>query len=172
MQYKKVQIYIPLLLGFSLTCLQAQNILSVKEKSGMQISYALSDIKMLTFASGNINVNKKDGSISAYTLTNVCYLNFGKTTAKDEVLSDRISSLLLFPNPVVEQLGIQYTTVMSGKAHLQIMNVQGKMILEQSFDNQVGVNHITIPVARLQSGLYFCRLLTGSKSESSKFIKY
>jgi len=152
--------------------LAAQNTMFVKEKSGTQTPFAFTSINKLTFTAGNMTVNKKDGSTNAYALTNIHYLNFGNSTAVVEIDSEGSSNMMLFPNPVIDQLRIRYESVTTEKLQLQIMDVQGKVILQQTLSTHDGTNYITIPVAKLQHGLYLCRLQNGNKIELSKFIKH
>jgi hypothetical protein len=162
-----------LLLGISLTSLQAQNTLFVKENSGVQTPYSLASINKLTFASGNIVVNKNDGNANSYSLTNIRNLTFGKegTTNISPIDIEKNYTLMLYPNPVIDQLHVQYVSAMSENVQLQIVDMQGKIILQQSIDNQPGINHATIPVSQLQHGLYLCRLQNGTKLKTIKFLK-
>lgn len=162
-----------LILGISLTSLQAQNVLFVKEKSGVQTPYTLTNIEKLTFASGNITVNKKDGATNTYALSSIRYLNFGNDvkTSISPIGNEGNNTLILFPNPVIDQLHVQYVSSMSKKVQLQILDIQGRIILQKSFDSQSGINYATIQVSQLQHGLYFCRLQNGSKLETYKFLK-
>ena len=162
-----------LILTISLTSLQAQNALFVKEKSGVQTPYSLTSIKKLTFTSGNITVNKNDGSTNTYALTNIRYLNFGNDvkTSISPIDIEGNNSLTLYPNPVIDQLHVQYVSAMSEKVQFQIVDIQGRIILQQSFDSQFGINSTTIPVSQLQYGLYLFRLQNGTKLETIKFLK-
>jgi hypothetical protein len=162
-----------LLLGISLSSLQAQNALFVKENSGVQTPYSLTSIKKLTFASGNIIVNKNDGNANSYSLTNIRNLTFGKdgSTSISQVSTDKNNTLMLYPNPVIDQLHVQYVSVVSENVQLQIVDMQGKIILKQSIDNKPGINNATIPVSQLQHGVYLCRLQNGTKLKTIKFLK-
>ena len=172
MEYNKKIIYATVLLLFSLISLHAQNTLSVKERSGTQTPYTLSGIRMLTFSLGNINFNKKDGNSNTYALANVRYLNFVNTTSIDEIESDRTSNLILYPNPVINQLHVQFVTTTIEKVKFEIIDIQGRIILQQNFESETGTNQITIPVAHIQRGLYLCRLLNGNEIQSAKFLKH
>ena len=170
MRHKNLKWSVFFCLCFGLTGIQAQNTMFVNEKSGDQTPFTFTSISKLTFTAGNMTVNKKDGSTSAYALTNIRYLNFGNSTAIVEIVSEK-SNMLLFPNPVLDQLRIRYESVTTEKLKLQIMNVQGKVILQQTLNPQNGTNYIEIPVEKLQDGLYLCRMQSGNKFDASKFIK-
>ena len=173
MQNKKRKFILCLIIGISLTNLHAQNLLFVKEKSGAQTSYSLSNIQKLTFASGNITVNRNNGSMNTYAFTNIHYLNFGNdgTTGISPFEMMGNNTFLLYPNPVTDQLNIQFTSASTEKVKLQIVNMQGRIILQQSISSQSGINYATISVSQLLPGLYFCRLQNGDKPETIKFLK-
>ena len=161
-----------LCLHFGLAGMQAQNTMFVFEKSGNQTPFAFTSINKLTFTAGNLTVSEKNGSTNTYALTNIRYLNFGNSTAIVEIDGKKSSNMLLFPNPVLDQLHIRYESITTGKLQLQILDVQGKVILQQTLSTHNGTNYIIIPVAKLQQGLYFCCLHNGNKFETSKFMKH
>lgn len=173
MKNKKRKFVMWIILVISLTSLQAQNTLFIKEKSGVQTPYSLVNVKKLTFASGNITVNKKDGSINTYAIMNLRYLNFGTdgTSIISQLGVEENFSVLLYPNPTSDQLHVQYVSAMFEKVQLQITDMQGRIILQQSLDSQLGINCTTIPVQQLKNGLYICQLHFGNKLETCKFLK-
>lgn len=171
MKNKKVKLCAVLLFGFCLTILQAQNALFIKEKPGNITPYTLSGIKTLTFTSANMNVNKKDGGVSVYPLNNISYLNFGSPNSIVELFDNTNGKLILYPNPVINQLNIKYTTSTKETVQLRIVNLQGKVVLLQALISQQGINCAIIPVTHLQKGLYLLLLQNVNKQEISKFLK-
>ena len=171
MKNKKLKLYAVLLFGFSLISMQAQNVLFIKEKPDKITPYTLSGIKTLTFTSANMNVNEKDGSVNVYTLNSISNLNFGSPNSIVELSANTNGKLILYPNPVIDQLHIQFTTSTTEIVQLQIVNLQGKVVLLQTLNRQQGINCVIIPVIYLQKGLYLFRLQNGNKEEISKFLK-
>jgi hypothetical protein len=149
--------------------LESQNSLVINEKSGIQSTFDLSGIKTLTFSTNNLTINKKDGTISTYVLTDLRNLNFGTATALGSYTFD--SKLMLFPNPVTNQLCIQYSSSTIKKVQLQILDIQGRIVLQQTLYSFQGTNYAFIPVAQFSKGLYFVHIQNGNKLEATKFIK-
>ncbi len=172
MKHKKMNWGIVFLFSFCLTGLQAQNTMFVNERSGTQTPFTFTSIKKLTFATGNLTVNKINGSTSAYALTNIRNLNFGSIAAIVDVNNEESLFMFLFPNPVTDQLHIRYYSATSGNVELQIMDVQGKVIFQQTLSSHNGTNFISFPVAQFQNGLYLCCLQNGNKLQTNKFVKY
>jgi len=172
MQHKKVFLSVLLLFGVGLTGLYAQNKLYVKEKAGTQTSFTLNSVRKLTFASGNITVNKTDKSVSVYALSNTRYLSFRDfTTDVSHISLQESSNMILYPNPATDQLQVSYETIHAGTVQVAIFDVQGKVLLQQTLSSQTGTNHATIPVSQLTKGLYMCRLQNINKFGIVKFLK-
>ncbi len=178
MRYKKVILCALLLLGIGLTGIKAQS-MYVKEHSGIQTPYTLSSIKKLTFAGANMTVNKASGSDDSYVLSEIQYLSFTDFTT-DVPLYDKQenSTINLYPNPVIDQLQISYETLKEGNAKVEIVDVQGKVLYQQTMISQNlptgqagGTNHAVIPVSQLSKGLYVCLLQSDDKIEIIKFLK-
>ncbi|MGA2297116.1 MAG: T9SS type A sorting domain-containing protein [FCB group bacterium] len=73
----------------------------------------------------------------------------------------------LFPNPVEDNLTIQYNTL-SENISLKIFNVYGNLVDEiKSGSNNQKINHNT---SRLANGLYFVQLNTGKKIITKTFV--
>jgi hypothetical protein len=171
MKRQKLKWIIAFLVSSVLSGLGAQTAMNVKVKSSIQSSYDLSDINKLTFASGNLTVNKKDGSQTDFALTNALNLNFSNITSIAEIKSNEQSNMLLYPNPVVNKFQICYKSLTEENVSLQIIDFQGKVIYLQNQQSQAGINYLYIPFEKYQDGMYLCRLQHGGNIEIKKFIK-
>lgn len=151
---------------------KAQTPFNIKEKTGIITTVGLNDIAKLVFPAGKMTIIKKAGNNIDFTLNNIQYLNFNKLTAVDQINASGITSMQLYPNPVADRLNIRY--VSSGEENIQIdvINLQGKIIIQQAFRSVEGINYINIPFDTYQKGIYLCRLNSGLKTEIAKFIKY
>ncbi|MDD4970290.1 MAG: T9SS type A sorting domain-containing protein [Paludibacter sp.] len=159
------------LFAIGLTGLKAQTSLNVKDKSGTQTSYVLSDLQKLTFSSGVMTVSKKNGSNSFFDLINVRNINFANITSVEEVTGFVDNNLVLYPNPAKEVLQVRFDSKADENVLIQILNIQGKVVSQQQLTSIDGRNTVEIRVGSYPHGLYLCRLQTGTKIESTKFIK-
>lgn len=172
MQQKKTKLStILLFLGAGLTAVQAQVSMNVKENTGTQTSYALTNIRKLTFPTGNMLVTKTDGSTNTYALSGIRYLNFTDLTTSIAKDIQANSNMMLYPNPVTDRLQISYESLKVGRVQVEIMDVQGKILYQQTINCQNGPNQAIIPVSQLSEGLYICRVQSDDKIEMSKFFK-
>ena len=171
MKQKRVKwIIILLIVGFA--GLKAQTSLNVKVKTGSQSSFLLRDIKTLTFTSGNMTVNKRDGNTSDFAMTDIRNLNFASITSIDEIQTDGIISMILYPNPVKDFLHLKYESKAEENVSVQILNMQGKVVYQRFMKSHAETNYIDIQTTGLQNGMYLCRIQNDNKIGTTKFIKY
>ena len=172
MKRKKLILFAILLLGLGPTGLKAQNQLNVKEKAGKVTSFALSGIQKLTFPSGNMEVKKTDGSSASFALNDIRNLTFSPVTTDLKTLdSKREGTFSLYPNPVTNEFQLSYESIEARTLNVEIIDLQGRVLLRQTINSQYGTNHNRISVSQLQKGLYICRLRNDYKYETIKFLK-
>lgn len=171
MNLKKTKLCTLFLIGIGLTSLQAQSMLFIKEKDGSKTSYTLSSIRTLIFLSGNMQVNKNDGTFGTYSLNNINNLSFTEPTGVSQISTQQAVDMNLFPNPVIDELKISYKSSKTGIAQIDIINLQGKVLYRQTQTSLTGTNLVTFNVAQLPLGMYICRLQNGNNFENIKFIK-
>ena len=140
------------------------------KKSGAKSSFPLTNLSKLTFNSGNVIINKKDGNINGFVMSNVRYFDFSGTTSLSQINS-MTNNMVLYPNPVREMLQVRYESGSDENIQIRVFDIQGKTIIQEIMKTQTGTNYINIPFESFQRGLYFCQLQNGLKSEIAKFIK-
>jgi hypothetical protein len=168
MRNKRLKLSAALLLGLGLTGLQAQT-MYVKESNGTQTAYALSNIKKMSFSSGNFTVTKTDNTNGVYALNNLRYFNFTDlSTNIEEPLSVQKQMLNVYPNPVTNVLNIDLTGTIQEEGTLIIFNFEGKAELNRQVSNK-GV--LSLDISHLPKGLYFCRYANVTETRTVKIIK-
>jgi len=158
-------------LGLSPTLIQAQTFF-IKEKSGSQTFVALDNIRNLRFTVGLVTVNKTDGSSSDIFMSDIRYLsfiNYSTGVSQNNLKTD--DGLALYPNPVINELHINYESVQESKVQIGIFNIQGQLIQQENTTSRPGINNWNINVYNLPRGLYMVHLQNGNKIETIKFIK-
>ncbi|NQY08762.1 MAG: T9SS type A sorting domain-containing protein [Flavobacteriales bacterium] len=76
------------------------------------------------------------------------------------------TSINIYPNPVNETLNISLNQNATGT--LQIVDVSGKTVLEESFQNK---SELQLNVVQLAAGMYVLKIKTGDKSNYRKVLK-
>ena len=147
---------------------QAQTTLFVKAKTGTNNAFSLSTVKMLTFAGGNVIVNKTDASTSTFLCADLRNINFGATSnGIAETLRQSSGTLKLFPNPAIDVLNIETADATNAPSLIEIIGINGTVLLRSVLTN----THNTISVTTLPKGLYLVRSNNGITITSAKFIK-
>lgn len=172
MRHKKLKLIVILLLGIGLTGLHAQNKLYVKERTGTQTTFIISSIQKITFTENKMAFTFVGGSTNYFLLNYISSIEFKDLpTSISQIDRQEKSSFILYPNPVIDKLQISYESLKAGSAQIEVIDVQGKVLIRQFISGQNGINHAVIPVAQLQGGLYICILQNEGKLETIKFIK-
>ncbi len=88
-------------------------------------------------------------------------------------IEDNIGTLDIFPNPIQNSdVQLRLFSGTDAPASIVIMNIAGKLVLQQDIEIIKGVNQINLPVANLSAGTYFVQIEGANwRSSSEKFIK-
>lgn len=82
-----------------------------------------------------------------------------------------ITDLLLFPNPVTEQLGLRLSTDSPRNLSLQVFDLSGSLVNDLSNWGVSGTTHRQWDISALASGSYVLRITSDSGSWSTPFVK-
>ncbi|MDD3319858.1 MAG: T9SS type A sorting domain-containing protein [Paludibacter sp.] len=77
-------------------------------------------------------------------------------------------SIVIFPNPVEENLNIKLDNSSTGNINVTIFDMFGKVILKDVYNN---TNQINMNVAKLLKGTFICRVATSNQTVNLKFVK-
>jgi hypothetical protein len=168
MRHRRLKLSVLLLLGFGLTGAYAQS-MYVKEISGTQTAYTLSNIRKMSFSSGFLTVTKTDNSSNEYALSDLQYLNFLEiTTVSTENISVQNQMLRVYPNPIGDILNIDLKGMSEAEGTLSILNFEGKALVTQ----QVKAEQVlSLNISYLPTGVYLCRYSSASEIKTVKIIK-
>lgn len=76
-----------------------------------------------------------------------------------------------YPNPVVQELNIDLATCQDGDISLEVFNLRGERVHNQSWSGQrAGYHHLEIESAEFENGVYLYKLRYGNAVESGKFL--
>lgn len=173
MKYKKKRVFAFMLLVYiGIIGLKGQSNLYVNEKTGTVTPYLLSSLRKLTFYSSNLVINKNNGNLSSFGLNSISSINFESNSTDIKPLEIQgVSNFILYPNPVVDQLHINYESIKTANVQLEIIDFMGSILQKKILSIQSGINQVIISVNQLPKGIYICRLQNGNKIETTKFIK-
>jgi hypothetical protein len=172
---KKTKLYLVLILSLfiGLIGLQAQNLLKVISKNGVQTPIKLSDIQKITFGSVEMKLLRSDASTQIYGFDNIRILNFDTTSNNiNQINTLENNDLHLYPNPVINNVAITFESSTKGSIAINIFDFQGKIVF-QKYEHQLeGKNKLSIDLSKLQKGIYVCQLTNSTTNKICKFLKF
>ena len=172
MNFNKLKTRLTFLFVLILGGIQAQNTLFVKDSSGQSLTYQISSLRSLSFPSGNLQINKADGTTSLLVASNIDKLYFGDSGETGiKQVKNETTTFQIFPNPVINELHLRYISDSEKEIKVLILDMYGKLFRQFTILNSLGVNNITLNVNGLHQGMYVCRTISGNRSECSKFFK-
>lgn len=79
--------------------------------------------------------------------------------------------LNLFPNPARENIFYAVHGLSDGKLSLQIIDIDGKLVYQEAFENESTAMQGQINLENLSSGIYLIRMIHGDQIITKKFVK-
>jgi len=134
--------------------------MTLNENSGNSSSYSVSDIKKITFQSGNV-VFQTQSSTDIFTISGVRNLVFGNIITETEDIEQVVQELSAYPNPCGDVLNISQNTT---DARYFIYDLNGSLIQSDKASS-------TINVSNLKTGVYFFTLVNETSTQTLKIIK-
>lgn len=122
----------------------------------------------VTFESRNISKDTVIFVMDNAYLDNVKFMQHSDAGISQTDLSSLIQ---VYPNPVSDNLNINYFAPEKQQTIISLFDVQGKEILKQSDETLAGENHFSLNLSSLSSGIYFLSLETETGIFKTKIVK-
>lgn len=137
--------------------------LYVKENSGAQSEYSLSDLRKLTFLNQNLIITPFSGNITQTPIANVRYMSF--TNYSIGIATINASAIQIYPNPAVDELRFMIDEV-DKINKITIYDVSLKVVFHSTIISNNSVN-----VSSLKSGVYLLEIMLNNQRIIKKFVK-
>lgn len=157
-----------LLLFFALvsSSVRAQTMYVRTNSQGIS-SYPIETIGKLTFPSGNLLVTNTTGSNATIGLSDVRKITFNAALGTTQQQASPSSAFYLYPNPTGNEVHIGSRDEALLASEISVVSIEGRLLLQQNQQDSAG----TIDVSALPSGLYLCKITSGSQTQTIKFLK-
>jgi len=149
-----------LLLFSAISLLSFGQNMTLNENSGNSSSYSISDIKKITFQSGDVVIETQT-STDNFSIGGVRNLVFGNIITETENIEQAVQELSAYPNPCGDVLNISQNTT---DARYFIYDLNGSLIQSDKASS-------TINVSDLKTGIYFFTLVDKTNTQTQKIIK-
>ncbi len=67
---------------------------------------------------------------------------------------DHFAITAAFPSPANDQVTVQFASLTEENVRIAVMDLHGRLVLEQRFDAQNGINEVPVQIGNLQAGVY------------------
>ena len=139
--------------------------LYVRNANETQEIYQLSSISKLSFSASDLIVHKTDNSTVTHAISEIRYMSFSDYV---DIFMPREQEdvLTVYPNPASNLLNINLPSDKLG-GELHVLSLDGKTLMSHKLvDSQTAIDLNALP-----QGIYFCRYIFGTHSETVKIIK-
>ncbi len=90
--------------------------------------------------------------------------NFVEVNPTGMSSEQNITCLSLYPNPFINGVYVQYQADIAGKLQFKVIDMQGKVVFDQTFENHItGISAVYLPLQYLSSGIYSLQFIINDK---------
>jgi hypothetical protein len=172
MQYSIYRLAILLLIFFfSSTNTQAQH-LKLNLINGDVEELGLAEVRSIKFDVNSLIIYRSNGNVLSWNIGDIEAYKFDLTTAVPSDYRQDFNSLKIFPNPASDVVQIEYTGVANRNLLIEILDSNGKLVEELYRGIHMSETMIRWDAANsgFASGIYFCKVSTGTKTITGKLI--
>jgi len=90
-------------------------------------------------------------------------------TAPTAMEMTMMKGLKLFPNPVVDELQVQYDAPGKGDVTISVSDVTGRLRMQETFNGRAGGNLYRLKTSTLTNGIYIMQIMQDGNRVSKKF---
>ncbi len=138
--------------------------------------------KLVTYLPGmksRVLNNLTPGESYEYKVRSWCEVSYGPFSAigtftnntLKEIVSSTISIDKIYPNPVKEEVNINFYSEIESSVQLTIIDLIGRSLIVNEVNGYEGLNSHTINTRELENGYYFIQIKNGDNFSIQKFIK-
>ncbi|HPH81406.1 MAG TPA: T9SS type A sorting domain-containing protein [Flavobacteriales bacterium] len=157
-----------ILLVITSTVIQAQNQLIVSLTTGQSDAFYVSNVRSIKFLNNNMIVTENNGVQSSWGIDDITDYTFKSANAIGSAESIK-NQLSIFPNPVSDQLSMEYWSIKEDKITIELVDINGKHV-RSLFEGMHQGKHTYTWTNDLPSGMYVCRVVSKYKSISKPFV--
>lgn len=148
---------------------RAQTQLIVTLTNGQTDAFNVSDIRSVKFVNNTMNLTENNGSQSSWNIDNVSQYAFSDAITIVPSIESTSDQVKIFPNPVSDNLSVEYWSLRTGKISIELLDLNGKVV-RSVFDGMHQGKQTYTWTKDLPRGYYLCRIVSASKSITKPFV--
>jgi hypothetical protein len=167
------------LAGYLVYLVNSNNEVVGTAESDMNGEYTISDVEAgtytvtmdipgLTPANVTVVVSSSNPTVSGidFVINSTYILASVNQTKQTDVLNT-----MVYPNPVLDQIHVQFELLKSSKVNITLMDIQGKLIQTLDMGMKSGNVQMVLNAEHLNKGAYFLRIETQNGINTYKLMK-
>jgi len=164
-------LFVMLLAGPPSFAQSPNDVLTVMHLDGTMTSLPIEEIRLITFPDDyQMRVSMKNET-KDFSVAMVRKMMVSFSTGLNDPEPPLQQQVKLYPNPVVDDLFVQYEHPEAASFQIRIFDLNGKMVLSRTVSSQAMSTGTSLQVSHLVPGLYLFLLQTEGYNFSSKIIK-
>jgi len=141
---------------------------------GTHGTYALEDVRKITFSGDVMNLHLLDGSEYSWNVSTISKYEYEETAVNTQEFLDKANAwdLAIFPNPTSTNLNVSFNSPQADDISITLYDLQGKVVLEKNLGTTaVGKHQQVLDISALTNGVYVCKISGGNNSVTKQIIK-
>ena len=147
----------------------AQSQLTVSLTNGLTDAFYVSDIRSIKFINNTMNITENNGTQSSWPIVDIIEYSFKGANSIGQTSESTSNHLSIFPNPVSDQLSMEYWSLNESKITIELLDASGKIVRSVFEGIHQGKKTYTW-TKDLPSGMYLCRIISENKSITKPFV--
>jgi hypothetical protein len=141
---------------------------------GTTATYALVDVRKITFDDDVMNLHFVDGSLYSWNVSAIGYYQYDESQVNVQEWLNQANALevSVYPNPADARLNLQFNVPAPDDVTLSLMDAQGKLMLEKKLGTLAsGVHYEVLDICHLPQGIYVCRISGRQHTITKQIVK-
>lgn len=141
---------------------------------GTHVTYALEDVRKITFSGDVMNLHLLDGSAYSWNVSTISQYDYEEPPLSTQTLLNKANAwdLKIFPNPTSTNLNVSFNLPQADDIGITLYDLQGKVVLEKKLGvTAEGKHQQILDISALTNGVYVCRISGGNNSVTKQIIK-
>ena len=142
--------------------------------NGTEASYALADVRKITFDNDVMNLHFVDGSLYSWNVSTIGYYQYDESLVNVQEWLNQANAweVSVYPNPTDARLNLQFNVPVADDFSLSLMDAQGKLILDKKLGAlPTGVHNEALDLGPLPQGMYVCHIAGRQHTITKQIVK-
>ena len=142
--------------------------------NGTTASYALADVRKITFDDDVMNLHFVDGSLYSWNVSTIGYYQYDESQVNVQEWLNQANAweVSVYPNPTDARLNLQFNVPVADDFSVSVHDAQGKLMLEKKLGAlPTGVHNEALDLGHLPQGIYVCRIAGQQRSITKQIVK-